>query len=257
MAALTLCSLTLNPVWAQENTPLRGVTNGSPTNNAESKWGVGLGLATERAPYRDFNDKVQGLPLIFFENQWVSLLGPSLDVKLPSAGPVSFAIRAKYLGDGYKAGDSPYLTGMDKRKASFWAGIAATWRTDLVNVSGEWLEDAAGNSKGRKIKLQVERRFQQGAFDFTPRLAAHWADRKYVNYYYGVKSSEALPQRHAYQGGTSTNMELGLSVGYALAPQQSVFLDVSTTHFGKGIKNSPLVDRSSTNGVRLGYLYLF
>lgn len=255
--ALALSSLAAPTVWAQDTSSVSSVTAGAPIKNAESKWGLGLGLGTERSPYRDFNDKVQGLPLIYFENQWVSLLGPTLDIKVPSAGPVTFALRARYSGEGYKAGDSSYLAGMDKRKASLWAGIAATWQNDLGNLSGEWLEDASGNSKGRKIKLQVDRRFQNGAFDFTPRLAAHWVDSKYVNYYYGVKTSEALPQRRAYRGDTSTNMELGITVGYALAPRQSLVLDVSTTHYGKGIKNSPLVDHSSSNGVRLGYLYLF
>jgi MipA family protein len=255
VVALALSALAPPAVLAQDTGSVSSVAAGAPIKNGESQWGLGLGLGTERSPYRDFNDKVQGLPLIYFENQWVSLLGPTLDIKLPSAGPVTFALRMRYLGEGYKAGDSSYLAGMDKRKASLWAGIAATWQNDLGNLSGEWLEDASGNSKGRKIKLQMDRRFQHGAFDFTPRLAAHWVDSKYVNYYYGVKTSEALPLRRAYQGDTSTNMELGITVGYALAPRQSLVLDVGTTHYGKGIKNSPLVDHS--NGVRLGYLYLF
>ncbi|WP_291516066.1 MipA/OmpV family protein [Acidovorax sp.] len=245
VAAVALGALAWPAAWAQDG------------NGAPSQWGLGLAVGTERAPYRDFHNKVRGLPLIHFENRWVSVLGPSLDIKLPSAGPVALALRAHYSGEGYKAEDSPYLAGMDERKASFWAGLAATWRTDVVNVSGEWLEDASGKSKGRKIRLQADRRFQHGAFDFTPRLAAHWADSKYVDYYYGVKSSEARPQRRAYQGDASVNMELGLSVGYALAPRQSIHVDISTTHFGSGIKKSPLVDRASTNGVRLGYLHLF
>lgn len=257
VVALALGSLAWPAAWAQDNLARSGVSSGSAANNADYQWGLGVGVAADRAPYRNFNDKVQGLPLVYFENQWVNVFGPSLDVKLPSAGPVSFALRARFLGGGYKAGDSPYLSGMDKRSASVGAGIAATWRNDLVNVSGEWLEDASGKSKGRKIKLEVDRRFQWQAFDVTPHLAAHWADSKYVNYYYGVKSSESLPQRPTYRGDASVNMELGLTVGYALAPRQSVILDIHTTHYGKGIKNSPLVDRSSTNGAHLAYMYRF
>ncbi len=256
VVVLGLSALACPVAGAQDNSSLGGVTVGAPDNGAESHWGLGLGLGTERAPYRDFHNKALGLPLVYFENRWISIVGPSLDVKLPSVGPVSFSLRARYAGEGYESKDSPYLAGMDHRKASFWTGGAATWRTDLVNVTGELLS-ATGKSKGQKIKLQVDRRFQRGAFDFTPRLAAHWADTKYVDYYYGVRSSEALPQRRAYQGEASVNVELGLSAGYAIAPRQSLFLDISTTHFGQGIKSSPLVDRPSTNGVRLGYMYLF
>jgi MipA family protein len=256
IAVLGLSALAGPAAWAQDTASAGGIAVGASDNGAESHWGLGLGVGTERALYRDFRNKAQGLPLIYFENRWISILGPSLDIKLPSVGPVSFSLRARYAGEGYESKDSPYLAGMDDRKASLWTGGAATWRTDVLNVTGELLS-ATGKSKGQKIKLQVDRRFQRGAFDFAPRLAAHWADRKYVDYNYGVRSSEALPQRRAYQGDASVNVELGLSMGYAIAPRQSMFLDISTTHFGRGIKNSPLVDRSSTNGVRLGYMYLF
>jgi MipA family protein len=42
-----------------------------------------------------------------------------------------------------------------------------------------------------------------------------------------------------------------------VAPKQTIFLDVSGTSLGSGIKNSPLVGRSSQTGVRVGYLYRF
>lgn len=84
---------------------------------------------------------------------------------------------------------------------------------------------------------------------------AQRADSKYVDYHCSMKSSEAPPQRHAYQGDASLNLELGLRVGYAIAPRQSMFLDISTAHLGNGIHDNPLVDHSSTSGLRLGYLY--
>lgn len=70
---------------------------------------------------------------------------------------------------------------MEERKASFWVGGAAMWRTDLANLSAELLGDASGNSKGLRFKPGVDRRFQYGAFDFTPRLAAVWMDQKSVS----------------------------------------------------------------------------
>jgi outer membrane scaffolding protein for murein synthesis (MipA/OmpV family) len=166
-------------------------------------------------------------------------------------------LRARLAGDGYEADDSPFLNGMDKRKSGLWLGGAAIWRNDIANLSAELLADGSGNSKGSRFKVQVDRRFAAGAFGFTPRLAAHWVDSKYVDYYYGVKDSEAQSGRPAYVGKSSANMEVGLRVDYAVAPKQTVFLDVSATSFGSGIKNSPLVSRSSQSGVRLGYVYRF
>lgn len=224
---------------------------------ATSQWGLGLGASYERKAYRDFDDKVQALPLILYENSRVSLFGTTFDVKLPSAGPVALRLRARYAGDGYEADDSPFLAGMAERKGGVWLGGAAAWRTGYGNLSAELLGDASGHSKGAKFKLLFERSFKQGAVDITPRIAANWADSKFVDYYYGVRDGEARAGRAAYHGDASVNLELGLRLGYALAPRQSVFVDVSATRLGSDIKDSPLVERSNQTGVRVGYLYRF
>ncbi|MGJ7543095.1 MipA/OmpV family protein [Variovorax sp. LT1R16] len=238
--------------WAQ---PTFGATD--DWSDGRSQWGLGVGLGFERKPYREFDDKAQGIPLILYENKYVNLVGPTLDVKLPSAGPVSFRLRARYVDEGYKSDDSPFLAGMDERKASFWLGGAATWRNDFGNLSAEFLADGSGNSKGTKFKLQLDRRLKSGAFDITPRIAANWMDKKYVNYYYGVSSTEVTADRAFYEGRSAVNFELGVRVGYDIAPKQNVFVDLSATTLGSGIKNSPLVDRSSSATVRVGYVYRF
>lgn len=248
LAAFALGGLAPPAAWAGE--PM-GIQDGS------SQWGLGIGLGFERSPYREFDDKARVLPLILYENRYVSILGPSLDVKLPSAGPVSFRLRARYAGDGYEAEDSPYLTGMDERKASVWLGGTAIWRTDAANLSAELLADGSGNSSGAKFKLQLERRFASGAFGFTPRVSAQWLDKKYVAYYYGVRESEARVDRMRYDGRSAVNLELGLRLDYAIAPKQNLFVDFSAMSLGNGVRESPLVARSSSTAVRIGYAYRF
>lgn len=252
LAGAALCAMALPAAWAQQT-----LSGADEWSEGRSQWGLGIGLGFERKPYREFDDKAQVIPLILYENRYVSILGPSLDVKLPSAGPVSFRLRARYANDGYKSDDSPFLVGMDERKAGFWLGGAATWRNEFANLSAELLADASGNSKGTKFKLQLDRRFDAGAFDITPRIAANWMDRKYVDYYYGVRSAEVNANRAFYEGKSTVNVEIGVRLGYAIAPKQSVFLDVSATTLGSGIKNSPLVERSSSTAVRVGYVYRF
>jgi MipA family protein len=222
-----------------------------------SFWGVGLGVGFERKAYRDFDNKVRALPLLMYENRWVAVGGPGIDLKLPSAGPLSFRLRARYTFDGYEDDDSPYLAGMAERKGGLWLGAAAQWRGELGTLSAELLGDASGHSEGRQFKLQLDRRFQSGAFDLTPRVAAISLDRKYVDYYYGVRTGEAVSGRTAYAGSSAVNMELGLRLGYSLAPGQQLFLDLSGTRLGSGIKDSPLLERSSETGLRVGYLYRF
>jgi outer membrane scaffolding protein for murein synthesis (MipA/OmpV family) len=224
---------------------------------AGAQWGLGLVVGVSQRPYRDADNQTRALPLLSYENRWVRIAGPGIDLKLPPAGPVSFALRARYAFDGYDEDDAPILAGMAERKSSFWLGGAAKWRTGIVDLSAEWLHDASSHSKGQPFKLQLDRSFRTGAFEFTPRVAATWLDRKYVDYYYGVTAPEVTAGRPFYEGNATVNAELGLRTVYGLAPRHALSLDVSTTRLGAGITDSPLVERRNVSSVRFGYIYRF
>jgi outer membrane scaffolding protein for murein synthesis (MipA/OmpV family) len=197
------------------------------------------------------------LPLLFFDNRWIRAAGTGIDLKLPSAGPLSFALRATYSFDGYKPGDAPVLAGMAERKASFWLGATTTWHDPLADVSFELLGDASGHSKGQRAKLAIDHGFVFGSVELRPRVAVDWMDAKYVDYYYGVRAEEATAGRPEYRGKATFDPELGVRARYAFAPHQAAFLDVNSTRLGNEIANSPLVGRRTPTGVSLGYLYRF
>lgn len=223
-----------------------------------SSWGLGLGLGYERSPYRDFDDKARLLPILMYESRWISVAGPGLDLKLlPETGPWSLRLRARYGFDGYEAEDSPHLAGMAERKGGAWLGGALGWQGGLGRLSAELLGDASGHSKGRQLRLQWERRYAFGRVDLTPRLAAVSLDRKYVDYYYGVRAGEARAGRAAHAGDSAVNVELGLRLGYQAAPGQILFMDLGATRLGSAIQDSPLVERRIVPGLRVGYLYRF
>lgn len=252
IAMSAACAAGLSPAWAQIQ-----IAEDTAGEVASPQWGVGIGAIMERKPYRDFKDKTLAIPFVAYENSWISVGPPGIEVKLPSAGPVLLRLRARYASGGYESKDSPYLAGMDKRKGSIWLGGAAIWRSDIANLSAELLADGSGNSKGTRFEVQLDRRFSAGSFGFTPRVALQRVDRRYVDYYYGVKIAEVRRGRAQYAGKATANVEAGLRVDYALGPQHQVFLDLGTTRFGSGIKSSPLVSRSNQAGVRLGYVYGF
>lgn len=226
-------------------------------SNQGSQWGLGLAVMSENKPYRDFDNKTEVIPFFTFENRWVRVFGPGVELKLGKSGPVAFGLTASYGMDGYKAGDSPVLDGMAKRKGSVWLGAKASLRGELGQLNAEWSGDASGNSQGQRFKLGVERRFTFDDFGLTPRVNATWLDRKFVQYYYGVEATEVRAGRAAYTAGATVNTEIGLRLDYRLAPTQTLFADLGTTALGREIKNSPLVGRSSVPEVRLGYLYRF
>lgn len=247
------------PAWAQEGSQSR-LEPASP--QSASRWGLGIGFASQQQPYAGADRKNTVLPLLYYENRWLRFAGAGAEIKLLnySLAPqqeLSGGLRLKYDGSGYEASDSPRLSGMQERKGGFWGGAGVTWRNPVADVSAEWVADLSGHSKGNKLQLQAERRFGFGRVGLTPRVQAQWLDKKYVDYYYGVRADEARADRAAYRGESAMAVEAGVRVDYALAAQHSVFLDLSATALPSKIKDSPLVDRSSLSRVAIGYLYRF
>ncbi|AOW14386.1 hypothetical protein LPB72_03390 [Hydrogenophaga crassostreae] len=243
----TAALLTASATWAQER----------PAERPASSWSTGVFIGTETSPYDGADDNRRYLPLLGFENRYVRWAGPVLDLKLPSSGAVSYALRARYFDAGYKASDSVTFAGMDARKSSIWLGAKAEWQHPLGQLSTEWLTDAASHSGGQQIRLVAEKPLRLGRLALAPRVALVWQDRDYVDYYFGVRPDEATAARAAYAPKASFNTELGLRAFYGLTQQQSVFVDVHVTALGAPIKDSPLVSRSSVAGVRLGYVFGF
>jgi outer membrane protein len=227
-----------------------------------TQYGLGLAAVVRQRPYLDAGNKTNGLPVLYLENRWFRLAGGNADLKLwrKAFSPdhsLSAGLRVKYELDGYEADDSPLLAGMDERKSSIWGGGAVAWSTPWVRISGEYLADLAGNSKGQRLQLQADRRFGAGSWSITPRVAAQWLDSKYVDYYYGVRSQEARAGRAAYAGSSALTVEAGLRVDYTFAQRHVVYVDASVNALPDEIRQSPIVGRSNMSRVALGYMVRF
>lgn len=246
--ALGLSMSWSSAVFAQDSTA---------DGDSGSQWSLGIAANSRQKVYRDIKRDNIAFPLIGYESKWVSVSIPKVDLKLYSTESTSFRLRAHYFGDGYKSGDSPFLAGMDDRKGSVWVGGAFSWKNDIANVSAELLGDAMGNSKGTRAGVQVDHRFGFDSFGVTPRLGAEWYDSKFVDYYYGVKASEATASRTAYQGSSTTALVAGLRLDYRPSRHHMVFVDFAATRFGNAIKDSPIVDKATQTSVSLAYLYRF
>lgn len=234
-----------------------------PNDGDASSWSLGIGAASKQAPYTGIDRENRALPLLRFENRYVEIFGPRIGVKLPGlqiseTQKLNFSLVGRYDGGGYDDNDAPILNGMKERKGGFWAGAKAEWDTGLFELGAEWLGDASGHSKGQRFSLGVEKTWRFGQqFMLTPRLGAHWHDKKYVDYYYGVRDGEVRADRPAYDGKSGVNAELGVRGIYMFDQRHSLMMDVELTRLASSIKDSPLVDRSTENRVFLGYLYRF
>jgi outer membrane protein len=248
---------------AAEQDPAAGPDSGEESQSYS--WGVGIAGLSQQQSYANIDRNNLAIPLIYFENRWVELMGPWLDIKLPGLEwgedqELKFALRTQLFGfDGYKPKDAPILNGMDERKAGIFAGPSFKWSNPIADVFGEAMFDASGNSEGQRISIGVERQFHIGErFMITPSVSATWADKEYADYYYGVRSAEARADRPAYSIADSiVNTELTLRADYMFDQRQAVFLQAGYTALDSKIEDSPLTDRSGETMLLFGYLYRF
>jgi len=227
-------------------------------------WGLGLAGLTQQQPYIGIDRENHAIPVIFFENSWVQLMGPFLELKAPSLKwgdekELTFGVGAQLFGfNGYEPDDAPILNGMAERKSGIFAGPFVKWSSPLVNVTAQWMLDASRKSKGQRVSLGLERSFHVGQhFMLTPSTTATWMDGKYADYYFGVRSDEARAGRPAYVAESTLNAEVGLRIDYLIDQRHSVFAALQYNVLGSAITKSPLVDRSSEQGILLGYLFRF
>lgn len=222
-----------------------------------SKFGLGVGMTLVQKAYQNIDTEVSPLPIISYENKWIDISIPKADLKIYSDDNFSVRLRGRYAGDGYDSDDSAYLQDMANRKSSIQAGGAIVYKSNIAQVSVEALRDVSGNSKGSRAKLSIEKGFQFNSFGLKPRISAEWLDNNFIDYYYGVNTSEINPNRNQYNGEATTNLDIGIRLDYRPSQHHIFFMDTVTTLLGSSIKESPLVDKSSQTMLSLGYVYSF
>ncbi|SMG59742.1 MipA/OmpV family protein [Paraburkholderia susongensis] len=260
LLAVVSIALSFGTAWADDNgTDQNDAENSGLTilNNATNvtHWGLGAGVGFGESPYSGYGTKVVPFPLVTFDNKWVHVQATTVDVKIGSWSGVSLALRGYYsLRDGYNQSDAPILNGMEDRKGAFWYGPALAWHTAYGTVSGSYL---LGGNKGERARIDYSKAFDIGDFSITPHVGVEWLSSDYVDYYYGVRPSEARPGRPAYTGTATWNTSVGTSVVYRLTKQQRIALNVGVSHLGNGITDSPLVGKRFIPEISIGYNYQF
>jgi outer membrane protein len=210
--------------------------------------------------YRGYSFRVTPIPILYFDDKWVTFAGTTLDIKLIDLqtshwGSVLVNLRGTYdFSDGYRGAHAPALNGMSNRNGAFWYGPALQWNTTLGTVNAQFL--TAGN-KGQRASLEFERGFAFSRLTATPHVGIEWLGHKYVDYYYGVLPSEARPGRDEYTGTATYAISAGARFDYTLTPHQTVSLDLNISRYGNGVSDSPIVNRRTSNEATLYYLYRF
>nr|WP_246624806.1 MipA/OmpV family protein [Oceanobacter mangrovi] len=214
-------------------------------------------MVSSQDVYQGFDRRVIPFPMVIYRGDRFHLYGPYARYDLARVGAVGVALQVNPVFAGYSSSDSPALKGMDDRSYSMAGGLRMDYRPgnwqlnltamhDLLNVY-QGYETTAGASYGLLV----------AGFRIEPGIQAIWQSQQYVDYYYGVKASEARPGRPQYSPNGTMNQQYSLAFSRAGVLAGAVRLQLTHTRYGKEITDSPLTDRKTAMGVNLMYSQLF
>jgi outer membrane protein len=228
----------------------------------KTPFSLGAAIVYKDKPYRSYDndEKWQPAPLILFEGERFYFRGNSFGWKFINQDDFEFSVRAEVRGDGYESSDSPVLTGMDDRDPTLDGGVAVRWRPgggafslDLTAVG-----DLTDEYDGYEVRAGAG--YVTSVGPWALRLGAHvvFQNEDLVDYYYGVRASEARPGRPTYIADEETNFRLQAITAYTFGESAwTLYVGGRYEFLGDEISDSPIVGDDTQWMGMAGFTYTF
>ena len=237
------------------------------TAQEKQKVTLGFGPYIQSEPYKGADDLLLPSPVIFFDNgivyaRW-SRFGLYFLGEKQKDYAWGFSLTAQPRTLGYKASDSAYLHGMDERKSTFEGGLAfsASYQNSKY-IEIMLLADMLGTYNSWVSRVEIGDTYKAGKFTFYPSIVLLYQSQKFIEYYYGVKSTEVDTSigRSQYSGDAiSGGLEVGTQtyIKYPFTDKLSALINVRYDRIPKSAKNSPLTDKNYIYSGLASLIYTF
>ncbi len=229
---------------------------------SKQKITLGAGPYFQSEPYKGASTLILPSPVIFFDNsivyaRWsrfgVYFLG---DKKEDYSWGFSLTVQPRTLG--YKSSDSSYLQGMQDRDSTLEGGLAFSAKyKDSSYIEVMLLGDMLHKYNSWISKVEVGDEFKAGNFTFYPSVMALYQPRKFVDYYYGVKNSEATLDRPAYAPNGGFEFGVQTYISYPLTKKLSALFNIRADRIPNSAYNSPLVNNRFIYSGLASVIYTF
>jgi outer membrane protein len=152
---------------------------------------------------------------------------------------------------------------MDERESSVGLGLRAGYKTAIGLVSLDATKDVSDKHDGAEAELRIgpdfysERAGKARNMDFGVIGGVKWQSDDTVDYYYGVKSSEATADRTAYKGKAAVTPYIGVAGQGNITKNLTFNTSAVYLHAPDEITDSPIVDKDHDIQVNAGLTYWF
>jgi len=205
--------------------------------------GVGAGMIGRGSPYVGSDTTVlKAIPAITYNGERLQWLGPNIQYGLLGSGKWRLAASASYRIGAYEEKDSPALAGMGDRDSTLMAGLGVRFEAPGgINLVARYEHDVLDNIGGGTAVVRASRSFQFGWLRISPQLQVNWLDEELANHDFGVAPEDAISGRPAYDVGSVTSYEAGVSSFIELTEDWIIILNVSAEKLPDEIADSPIV----------------
>lgn len=226
----------------------------------DGQWTVGAGAVASTTFYKGADDKVSALPILSFDSERLHIGAEGIQVTAATFGDVlSLKAMAGYQEKPFKQKDSPMLRGLHSRKASIDGGVGVDFAARVGTISLAYMTSLNDAYTGGSVDLSYNWEMERDRWRLGAGAGLTWQSADLVEYYVGVRSSEARADRRAYDPKSAILPHVSLSAGYALTDSKAWWLNtaVTLTSLPKEYTDSPLVDGDTVFSGVMGVSYTF
>jgi outer membrane protein len=222
---------------------------------------AGAGAVISLNPHKGIGTEIRGIPIFFYRKGKLSIYGPMVNYSLLKNDDWEVRGVAKMRFEGYEDEDSKYLRGMDDREWTMELGGSLSRALGQARVTADITADVLNEHKGHEVTLSYNYDFRAPAnirdLLVTPSFGVTYRSRHLNDYYYGVRSSEAIRGRPRYSVGDSIGLMAALRLNYRFGEKWSVMGMTSVEWLGSEITDSPIVEKHYVASFLLGIMRRF
>lgn len=220
-----------------------------------SGWLFGGGLAVSDPAYVGFNRQLTPVPLIFYHNGRFFFAGVTAGYVVAGDRAVRLSLIVKPRFNRLKASDSPQLVGIQTREWSIDGGASLDVTESWGHLNLSAVHDLLDRYNGTEMNTGYQYPLPLGSWTLSPGLGLRWNSGNFTNYYYGVSPAEAIPGRPAYSPGSAVSPYVSLDLSTAISEHWRFRGRIQYERFGKAITDSPIVARSGSPTIFIGFVY--
>lgn len=227
------------------------------TQKDTPRLGVGLALVDLGQPY-DTDDTLGGAVLFLeYHGNRINVDYDHISYSILKKENLTFDVLGEARFLGYETDDDKIFKGMEDRDPAFEIGGKLSLHNSLGTVSLALLADPDTAHEGQAAYLELDKKFQAGAWTLNPTVGINWQSDKVTDYYYGVRNSEVTATRAAFKGEDAVIPYVDFDATRQFGENWKIGLMLNYKYYPDEVTDSPLVGNEHilSAGARASYFF--